>query len=512
MGVKVTYDGAGFYACRCEYIEREIPRKAGFRWDAARKIWSTPSAAAAARLREYADELAKKQIDRSALVVSPWRGPLPTAPEGRELKPFQVEALLFALGRNRAYLGLDPGLGKTIVAAMLAQAIGGPVVYICPPFLARNVEEEFATWAPSLRVARYGAEHDPADPCDVLIVPDSVIARENVAHAAIDFGADGTLIVDEAHRFKNSDAKRSNVLYLLLIDKFTRVYFMSGTPMPNRPMELYPVLKWLAPGTIDDMTQFDFGRRYCAGHHNGFGWDFSGFSNMKELAARVIAPSGPFMLRMKKKLLDLPPKLEELVVLGAGMSATLVKMNSGLLEKFSPEDLMARALATAKNDGEELHLATYRRLLGVEKVAASVEYLKSILEETSESVLIFAVHKDVIRALEQAFSDYRPFVITGETPMAKRHEQVKEFQLDPRRRVFIGNIQAMGVGFTLTKATRVVFVEFSWVPGENDQASDRAHRIGQREPVLVQYLVFKNSIDKAVVETLLGKRKSMAHI
>ncbi len=97
-------------------------------------------------------------------------------------------------------------------------------------------------------------------------------------------------------------------------------------------------------------------------------------------------------------------------------------------------------------------------------------------------------------------------MITGDVLKAKRQPLVDEFQKNPKRRLLIGNIEACGLGFTLTKATRVLFVEFSWVDGQNGQASDRAHRIGQNQSVLVQYVVLKDSFDRQRMETLLRKR------
>ncbi len=274
------------------------------------------------------------------------------------------------------------------------------------------------------------------------------------------------------------------------------------------------------------MTKTQFGYKYCQLTETRFGWDFSGASNMEELNQRVV---GPFMLRQRKKdvLKDLPPisyhtlpvlkelpeKLEEMVILNTDMPAKVAKLETELLRIHSPEDLMKQSIAAKISvEGEALHLATYRRELGLAKVKESVKFLRGLLEDSEESILVFAIHKAVIAALAEALKDYHPFVVTGETPMNLRHECVKQFQEDETRRVFIGNIQACGTGFTLTKATRVVFTEFAWTPADNTQAADRAHRIGQTEPVLVQYLVFKNSVDRAVLETIFNKQRVTAHI
>src|SRR5690606_36049177 len=127
-------------------------------------------------------------------------------------------------------------------------------------------------------------------------------------------------------------------------------------------------------------------------------------------------------------------------------------------------------------------------------------------EETHENILLFAIHKATVAGLAEKLKEYKPLVITGDVHEDKRQDLVNTFQASKAHRVFNGNIQACGVGFTLTKATRVLFVEFSWVDGDNQQASDRAHRIGQNQSVLVQYVVLKDSFDRTHMEVLLKKR------
>ncbi len=499
----LSYDGTRF-RLRCSFADREWVKRSGFKWRDDLK-WYTESAVVAAKLREYATDTAKRQLTQLLIEVSPWLLPLPPPPKGLRLMPHQVEAVYFALDRSRCYLGLDPGLGKTIVAAVIAAALGCPAVYVSPPFLVRNVEEEFRLWAPGVKVA---------------VIPDSVLHRAGEL-LTLDpgFRGAGVIFIDEAHRFKNPDAKRTLLLFggkkqPALVDGFPKQIYLSGTPMPNRPIELFPILSKVAPETIEFKNQFEFGRRYCAGHRSRWGWDFTGASNLDELQAGVIHPDGPFMLRQRKALLKLPPKVEEVFVISANMSPRLAKMDAGLGKVYGTvEDLIKKRIATAEGvDGEDLHTATYRRLLGAQKVKPAVEYLKSLLDETDENILVFAFHKGVIASLADQLKTHQPFVITGDTPKAKRHTIVKAFQKDKARRLLIGNYLAMGVGFTLTKANRGIFVEYSWAPGENEQAGDRMHRIGQTGSVLIQYMVYQDSLDKRVIETLLRKRKVTNYI
>lgn len=415
-------------------------------------------------------------------------------PEGLTPFAFQVDAFQFAvkaLKENRScYLALDPGLGKTIIAAMIANEFFlETVYYVCPPFLTTNTEEEFSKWC-FLKT--------------LVPISDTMIWRETTLEKVKEqikrYG--GILIVDEAHRFKNDRAKRTKALFREIFPLFGKAVFMSGTPMPNsRPIELWPVLRYAAP-EIFGRKVIDFGTRYCGGRYTTYwGWDFSRFTNREEFKKKI---TKYFMYRLKKDVLNLPPKIEGLLTVGEGIPPIISKIEKKILAHYSPQDLIAGKIAKAQ-DKDDLHLATYLKLLGEYKLKYVLPYIEALLEETNESFLIFAIHKDVIAALEKALSKYNPFVITGSTPKEKRLPMVKKFQ-DGESRVFIGNIQACGVGFTLTKATRVLFIEFSWVEGENSQGADRTHRIGQNQSVLVQYVVLKDSFDRIRMETLLKKR------
>lgn len=482
--MRVLFDGHRFIA-QCNFDERFFPKKAGFYWDFDLKKWVTTHPGKAAMLRDYCDESALKELNRLTVIESPWLGRL-SHPKHLTPRPFQIEAAIHALTRNHSYLALDPGLGKTIIAALISRALHEfETVYICPPFLVLNTLEEFEKWGAFAHV-----------------FPDSMLKKSKTLdrlQMVLMSPKPKLLIVDEAHRFKTHNAQRTEALFKSFVPHFERQVYMSGTPMPNRPMELFPVLSNAAAETIGFRNRFEFGLYFCAGFkHETYGWDFNGASNLKELITNA---KKSFMLRMKKDdvLRDLPPKTEQLVFIGDKLPANIQALEKEILKSHDPQSLVGENTPIGE-------LATYRKEIGLAKLLESTEFIKSILEETNESILIFAHHRDVIAGLADSLEKFHPLIITGETPMAKRHDIVKVFQQGSRR-VFIGNIQAAGTGLTLTRASRVIFAEFSWVPADNDQASDRAHRIGQRDHVFVQYLVFKNSIDRQVMETILRKKK-----
>ena len=122
------------------------------------------------------------------------------------------------------------------------------------------------------------------------------------------------------------------------------------------------------------------------------------------------------------------------------------------------------------------------------------------------ALAILEMNKEDVEGLREALVDYNPSVIHGGTPQAARQVEVDRFQNDKSVKVFIGQIQAAGVGITLTAASHVIFVELDWVPGTVSQAEDRCHRIGQNNYVLVQHLVLENSLDAVMAKTLIRKQ------
>jgi SWI/SNF-related matrix-associated actin-dependent regulator 1 of chromatin subfamily A len=417
-------------------------------------------------------------------------------PEGLTPFPHQLEAVDFALSGPYKYIFAKPGLGKTIEAALIWNKRPGlKVFYICPPFLVANTEEEFSKWC----------GRKP------YVISDSMLAKdETLFQMKKAFGVskkeERILFVDEAHRFKNLTAGRTKHLFKNYFKEFGRVVFMSGSPMPNtRPKELWPVLRNAAP-EIFGHNFFNFACKYCGAFKGPFGWNFDGFTNRKEFKIRL---TRSFMLIQKKDLLDLPPKREGILTVGDNqLPKELEGFETAIKANPAYEDIVrGDVLEFHDIENPDIHQATYLKLLGGYKLKYVIPFVEDLLENTKENILLFAVHKSVILGLKNAFKEFNPIVIDGGVPKEKRQGLVKKYQESKKHRLFIGNIQACGLGFTLTKAERVIFIEFSWVPDENNQAADRAHRIGQTKSVLVQYTVLKGSVDQRRMESLLRKTK-----
>jgi len=295
---------------------------------------------------------------------------------------------------------------------------------------------------------------------------------------------------------------------------------MSGSPMPARPLDLYPILRAAAPETIDWKNHDEYGMRYCAGQYRayrqrgggeGLSYDFTGASNLIELRDKV---QGTFMYRVRKDVLKLPPLLEDILVVADNRTPEVKKFDSVVVKKFSVEDLIKGRLEE-KFQVENLHLATYRKMLGQLKASHAVDWIQHTLDETpDEAFLVFCAHpetgEEINRLLYKRLKFNYP-LITGQMQVDDRFKIVQRFQNgnpeNESERGLIGNWQSLGLGFNATRATRVLHVEPDWLDFNNIQAHDRAHRWGQSETVYVQYLCYANSSDKQVLDVVLKRRK-----
>lgn len=423
--------------------------------------------------------------------------------------PFQEVGIKFLANRRSALLADEQGLGKTIQAALAVKELKArKVLVVCPAGLKLNWKRELEKWL--------GGEHKiqvlsgrldkVQQATDIVIVNYDLLVGELMLAQLLKLSF-AVGIFDEAHYMKTRSARRTKAVFLKggLASRCVYKWFLTGTPVLNRPVELYPMLKACAPEVLDPFLSFEqFARRYCGGHFDGFQFIAKGATNIAELN---VALTKNFMLRRLKKdvLKELPDKMYQIIDVEAKDAKT-----KKLVEKefnWSKQDVAyQKDLATG---GAEL--ALLRHELAREKIPAAIAHIKDLLEE-NEKVVVFAYHKDVIHSLMEGLAEFRPARITGDTLAANRQRSVDAFQTDPKIRVFIGQIQAAGTGITLTAASTVVFVETSWVPGEIAQAEDRCHRIGQKDSVLVQFLVFSGTFEEHQLRTVVDKKLTIEKI
>jgi SWI/SNF-related matrix-associated actin-dependent regulator 1 of chromatin subfamily A len=156
------------------------------------------------------------------------------------------------------------------------------------------------------------------------------------------------------------------------------------------------------------------------------------------------------------------------------------------------------------------NLSIARHQTALATVPLVVEYVTQVLEGSPQKIVIFAHHRDVISNLEAALYKYHPTILVGGMSPHDRQASIDVFQFDPSCQVFIGNIQAAGVGITLAPASaHCVFAELSWVPAEMSQCEDRLYRIGTLDSVLVQHVVLEGSLDAMMAKVLIKKQVTL---
>jgi SWI/SNF-related matrix-associated actin-dependent regulator 1 of chromatin subfamily A len=338
------------------------------------------------------------------------------------------------------------------------------------------------------------------------------------------------IVLDECHRLKNYKAQRTVFIYggknkdtgeVTLGIPAKRRLALTGTPICNRPSELYPTLAYLSP---EWKTKWGyFMSRYCGFNRNRYGCDTSGATNLDEL--QEVLRRSVMIRRLKGDVLkELPAKTRQIIEIepDENMQRFIDAELGGASKKESVYEELKAEIEIAKTKSEDEYrnavtrlrqamsvsfeeLSRLRHDTAVAKIPFVIEYIKERFEETGK-ILLFAWHHDVIDAICAAFPG-EAVHLTGSDKQEDRQAAVDGFQNDAKIKLFVGSITAAGVGLTLTAASLVIFAELDWVPGNITQAEDRAHRIGQKDAVTVQHLVLNGSIDSKMAKTLIAKQE-----
>lgn len=436
-------------------------------------------------------------------------------PKGLSYLPFQLQGTEFALNHPNCLLADEMGLGKTVQAIGLVNACPDieTVLIVCPASLRLNWFQEWQRWSTRKRLKAGIADGEGWPDGNVVIISYEGLDK----YFRETHGRTWSLIiVDESHKLKSATAKRTaNLLGSRRWDLWQRRWiqeippvscsrklFLSGTPMPNRPVELWTTVYALDPSGLG-RSKSQFEQRYCDGHMEwlGYGrkvWNKDGASNLAELSERM----KQFTIRRTKAqvLPQLPSKREQVIVL-----ETPPKLRK-LLEKEKRE---YEKLEQARLSGVRVpftEMSRLRQQTALAKVPYVITQVQDTLEET-EKLVVMCHHQAVIDAIAESFEPGEFVIVDGRTPVTKRQAAVNRFQHDPTCRIFLSSIQAGGFGFTLTAASTVLFAELDWTPGNIAQAEDRLHRIGQKRSVLVLHIVLDGSLDSNLVKKLTRKQR-----
>jgi len=420
-----------------------------------------------------------------------------------DLFPFQGVGVNFVdLKKGRALIADEMGLGKTIQAIAWVQLHPElrPVVIVVPAALKLNWVREILKWTPidpKKVLEVYGQTPYYTGAAEIIIINYDILSYWLAVLKVRGFKV---LIMDEIHSIKNSATKRTKATKQLA-KGIPNVIGLSGTPIENRPIEIYNALSIINASVIPNFKEYT--RKFCNAHYNGYGWDFKGSSNTAELHNLLI---NSFMIRRLKKdvLKDLPEKIKSFVPIELDNEKEYNSAESNFIS-YVKATKGAAAAEKASNAAVLAEIEGLKQLAVKGSLQSAIDWIKEFLE-SDQKLVVFAVHKFVIDALMEAFPNIS-VKVDGSTSIPQRNKNVDLFQNDPNITLFVGNIKAAGVGLTLTAASNVAFLELPWTPGALVQAMDRCHRIGQFFTVNVWFLLAVNTIQEKIARLIDAKAK-----
>ncbi|AKU23390.1 DEAD/DEAH box helicase [Massilia sp. NR 4-1] len=453
-----------------------------------------------------------QRIEAQASYVPRLPGTLQAELRDYQLAGFEWLARLAHWGVG-ACLADDMGLGKTLqaLALILLRAPQGPALVVAPTSVCLNWASEAARFAPTLRVKIFG-EGDReesvanAGPFDLLIVSYGLLQLESERFTKQQWH---TIVLDEAQAIKNAATKRSQAVMALPGDFRIAA---TGTPLENHLGELWNLFRFINPGLLGSLEQFNL--RFAGPIERQ--QDHRAEVGARNRLRRLIQP---FILRRTKAqvLRELPARTE--IVLEVDLSAE----ETALYESLRREALEHLASIEGPADKKSMQiLAEIMKLrraccnpnlvspslkLASSKLAAFDQLLQGLLENRHK-VLVFSQfvdHLSLIRQLLDAKGVSYQY-LDGSTPMAARKQRVDAFQAGEGD-VFLISLKAGGVGINLTAADYVIHMDPWWNPAVEDQASDRAHRMGQQRPVTIYRLVARHTIEEGIVDLHQHKRE-----
>lgn len=479
----------------------------GRKFNAQTKRWTCPiTYEAIDRLKEWGfdlDETLQKEdkVEQENIIIE-------NSMLSDKLYPYQKDGVQFIESRNgRALIADEMGLGKTAQALQYLQIHPElrPAIIVVPASLKLNWEREVKLWVNIKNKTEILSGKKPKE----LINKDIFIINYDILNAWEDkLSKINTQIVvlDESHYIKNNKALRTKAV-IRLCQNIKHVIALSGTPIINRPIEFFNTLKLIEPKLFPNKMKF--AERYCGAKYTKWGWDFNGATNTVELNELL---TSTLMVRRKKEdvLGDLPPKTKSIVPMEINNEKQYKKAADNIIQWIRENEGKKKA-EKAKSAEVLVRIEKLKQLAVDGKITQCIDWIKTFIE-SEEKLVVFATHKHIIDTIMSEFKDIA-VKLDGSTSPDQKQKAVDQFQNNPKIRLFVGNIQAAGVGITLTAASNVCFVEFPWTPGALSQAEDRIHRIGQEATnVNCYYLVANDTIEEDLINIIGSKQKTLYSI
>lgn len=489
----------------------------GYKWNVKKKVWIVPG-----YLKPAVYDLRKThaaKITLSAMARPEQLGEVPPMPNltieipiNATLRPYQAQGVAQNLVMHSSLNGDEPGLGKTIQSIATVVALNAwPCLVICPAPLKLNWQREWMKFAGknamildknnrdkwhqyflSGRMDVFIVNYESLKSMFVLSMPEKgkrstsadIVMRDTVKYFK-------SAIVDESHRCKNPDTDTSK-LTLRLTHKRPHTFALSGTPVLNKPADLWPQL-----AIINRLHLFGgkdgFLERYCDGGR--------GANNLNEL--NFLLRKHCFFRREKKEVLkDLPAKQRQMIVCDITTRSEYDQASKAFGAYLRNNGCSDEAIKKKLKGEIMVKMAALRQISARGKLIEVKSFVEDILEAGEKLVLFCNLH-EIVREVHALFP--KAVTITGQDTPEQKQASVDRFQQDPKCQLVICNIKAAGVGLTLTASSRVAFIEWPYHPGDCVQCEDRCHRYGQKDSVMATYFAGKNTIDERMFEIIMEK-------
>jgi SWI/SNF-related matrix-associated actin-dependent regulator 1 of chromatin subfamily A len=433
-------------------------------------------------------------------------------PDGLNYLPYQKAGIKYALDRSNCVIGDEPGLGKTIQAIGVANAMGARnVLVLCPASIRLNWAREIREWSiiEGLMTRAILKGSDQIMPSAHYIICSYDLTRKLNVHKALQDRQWDMIVADEGHYLKSTEAARTRAMFgggdannpfhnNGLAQYADKIVALTGTPLPNRPRECYTLARGLNWEAIDMMSYDRFTYRYNPSKKVGYR-NIEMKGRLPELNARL--RSNMMVRRHKKDVLpQLPDKRYEMTYIEPNGAIKVVLARESLID-FDPEDLFNSDFTLGGTP-----VSTLRREMGEAMAPRVVDYVEYILKVVErEKVVLFAHHTSVIKYLAQALAKYGVVIHVGGTSSKAKDAAVASFR-DGKPRIFLGQLDTMeGVDGLQRVCSDVIFAEPAWTPGRNEQCVDRCHRLGQHDNVLAHFLLVEGSFNEKVLNFVLNK-------
>lgn len=417
--------------------------------------------------------------------------------------PFQKECA-FQIERfgGRPLVAADPGLGKSLISLLWARWNPDirPIVIVCPASLKWNWEDQaymhFGERCVILSTTKASVDQTKTSYKIIIINYDILKPWMSVLQ-----NLDPQLvIIDECHYLINRNSLRTRMVRKLC-NGVPHVIALSGTPLLSKTKELWPILNILNPREFSNY--YSYCHEFTNASLSPWGWKFEGARNTDKLHRKMICTC---MIRIRKKdvLKQLPDKQRIVIPLEIEKRKDYEKAKDDFI-KFLTQINPAKAERAAKAQAL-VKIGYLKQLAASLKMKYVLEWIDDFLEESDEKLIVFGIHKEIIKKLEDRYK-HICVVVDGEVVGKDRQIAVNQFQTNSKVRLFIGNINAAGVGLTLTAASTVATIELEWNAAKHNQADDRAHRIGSKGLVTCYYLIAKDTIESKLLKLIQESQK-----